>query len=312
MSDFQEINSLKLTIGEDESAAPRLWRRLIPFDPHLIRNLLRLTQSLYLLYGLTWRGIRGRYRQSLLGIGWAILTPAAMTAVFTYVILRTGLTRNVAYPCPLPLYALCLLSFWNYFSRAVTNGSTSLVSNMDLVTKVYFPREVLPISSVLTNLVDWVISFLMFVIVAAGYTYIYPESATHFPQAYPFLPHVRWLWIPVFLLLITLFTLGLVFFAATMQVYFRDVAHLINLSLFLWLFVTPVLYPLRTLAGGRVSTFVIFNPMTGLIDGIQLCVFAHKFPWERHVVYAAAMAVCFFIVGYCFFKHEERYFADVV
>jgi lipopolysaccharide transport system permease protein len=226
--------------------------------------------------------------------------------------MRTQLDQRVAYPCPVPLYALCLLTFWNYFQRAVTNGSTSLVSNMDLVTKVYFPREVLPMSSVLMNLVDWAMSFAMFVVVYAGYSYFFPEIAKTYTHAYPFVPHVRWMWMPVFLFLLTLFTLGVVFFASAMQVYFRDVSHLINLGLLLWLFVTPVLYPLATLKGGRVSTMVILNPMTGLIDGIQLCLIARKFPWEHHVIYSAVFAVGFFLAGYCFFKHEERYFADVV
>jgi ABC-type polysaccharide/polyol phosphate export permease len=109
-----------------------------------------------------------------------------------------------------------------------------------------------------------------------------------------------------------LFAMGLVFFAATMQVYFRDVSHLVNLALLLWLFLTPVFYPLRALAGGRATTMIIVNPMTGLLDGIRLALISRQDPWDNHVLYAAAFSVTLFLAGYSFFKHEERYFADVV
>jgi lipopolysaccharide transport system permease protein len=136
--------------------------------------------------------------------------------------------------------------------------------------------------------------------------------ASQFSGDYRFLPHWNWIWLPVFMLLLLLLINGIVFIAATLQVYFRDVAHLINLVIFLWLFMTPVLYPLRAIAGGRASTLIIFNPVTGLFDGIQMALISGRFPWEHHVVFAAVVSVVVFLVGYSFFKHEERFFADVV
>lgn len=319
MSFSKDPHTLELTVQDDAPTLPFFLRRFFMFDLHLLGHWRRLWQNRYLLYALTIRGIRARYKQSMLGVGWALLTPAAMTLVFTYVFTRAGLTSKVGYPCPVPLYILCMMTFWNYFQRGITNGSTSLVSNMDLVTKVYFPREVLPIASVCMNLVDWMLAFSMFVLVALlgpilapPLKEFVPNWAQHFMTGWTFAPHLRWLWTPVFLLLMSLFVLGLVFIASTLQVYFRDISHLINLGLFLWLFVTPVLYPLDALAGGRATSIIIVNPITGLLDGLQLSLLGHQFPWENHVLYAAAFSVALFLVGYSFFKHEERYFADVV
>ncbi|NQU43986.1 hypothetical protein HQ520_11930, partial [bacterium] len=173
--------------------------------------------------------------------------------------------------------------------------------------------------AILTNLVDWALAFLMFVVVALLGSYVIPHlsdlmprMAAHFSGGYQFYPHLRWLWLPVLLFFLFLFVSGLVFVAAAMQVYFRDVSHLINLGLFLWLFVTPILYPLRALSGGRFTTLLILNPLTGLMDGIQLVLLQRLSPWENHALYAAGFSVVLFVAGYCFFKHEERYFADVV
>ena len=318
MPNRREITSLEITVRDDESTVPQLWRRVFVFDLHLVRHLARLWKSRYLLYALAMRGIRSRYKQSMLGIGWALLTPAAMTVVFSYVFTRMGVSEKVIYPAPLPLFLLFNLTFWNLFQRALTNGSTSLVTNMDLVTKVFFPREVLPISSVLTNLVDWALAFTMFLIFAFAVTFfsdmfrLIPGFAAHFPAGYRFVPHVRWLWVPVLLLLLLLFTMGVVFAAATMQVYFRDVSHFLSLVWMLWLVLTPVLYPLAALAGGRATTLIILNPLTGLFDGLRLAMLARQSPWENHVIYAAGCSVIVFVAGYCFLKHEERYFADVV
>ncbi|MFW6304017.1 MAG: ABC transporter permease, partial [Candidatus Sumerlaeota bacterium] len=205
-----------------------------------------------------------------------------------------------------------------FFTKAVTNGSTALVSNMDLVTKVYFPREVLPIASVLTNVIDLCLSFSLWAIVAAGVTFIYPGLRETFPQAYPFLPHWGWLWLPLLVGTLLLFIHGVVFITSAMQVYFRDVSHLLNLGMLLWLFITPVMYPLRAFPGGRYTTLININPMTGIIDGLRLALISRRSPiysagnFEHHVIGAMIVSLVLFVVGYAFFKHEERYFADVV
>ena len=216
MENAREISTLDITARGDETPLARLWRRFFVFDPRMIRHLVQLWKNRYLLYALTKRGVRSRYKQSLLGLGWALVTPAAMTIVATYIFTRAELDKHIhSFPCPFPIYVLCMLTFWSFFQKAVTNGSTALVSNMDLVTKVYFPREVLPISAVLTNLVDLLFAFLMFMIVAYAGTYLsplvkdrLPHLAAHFSGAYRFFPHVRWLWVPVFLLLLCMFTTG--------------------------------------------------------------------------------------------------------
>ncbi len=305
---------------EEAPSTPQWWRRFFMFDTRILHHLHLLWQSRYLVYALTIRGIRARYKQSALGIGWALLTPIAMTAVIVYMYsaLKIDVTKGGTFPAPKVVYFLMTLSFWNFFTKAVTNGSTSLVSNMDLVTKVYFPREVLPISSILTNAVDLFLSFTLWVIVAAGVTYFMPDLKETFPNAYPFLPHWRWLWLPFFLVVIFMFISGIVFITSAMQVYFRDVSHLLNLGLMLWLFITPVMYPLKAFPGGRYTAIININPMTGIIDGLRLALISRVSPiytdgnFENHVIGAVIFSVFIFLAGYAFFKHEERYFADVV
>jgi lipopolysaccharide transport system permease protein len=320
MSKRRGVTTPELTVVEDELRLPQFFRRFFIFDLRLPLHLLRLWQNAYLLYALTLRGVRARYKQSVVGIGWAVITPAAMTAVFTYLFVRTRLNEAVPFPCPFPVYALCMLTFWTFFQRAVANGSTALVTNMDLVTKVYFPREVLPISSVLTNLVDWAVAFVMFVLAAFAHSRLVPRVAGHFPSwkryaetsDYVFGPHVAWLWVPLLFAALVLFAMGVVFFVSALQVYFRDMSHLVNLGLFLWMFLTPVLYPLDAVAGGRATTLIILNPVTGILDGIRLALLNGRSPWEHHVIYGAGCSLILFVAGYSFFKHEERYFADVV
>lgn len=310
--------TLEIRANAQESSALQTWRRFFVFDVHFLTHLARLWHNRYLVFALTQRGIRARYKQSLIGVGWALITPLAMTAVFTYMYSALGLEGKKAFPCPPVLYLLFTLSFWNFLSRAITNGSTALVSNMDLVTKVYFPREVLPISSVLTNVVDLVFSFSLWAVVAAGYSFLYPQISSAYPQAHPFLPHAGWLWLPVIFFFQLLLILGIVFITSTLQVYFRDVGHLISLGLTLWLIITPVLYALGSFSGGRYTTLININPMTGIIDGYRLAIISRASPWytppnwEHHVVGSALFSIWIFLVGYSFFKHEEHYFADVV
>lgn len=318
MSISPETTTSEITVRSDEQAVLPFWRQFLVFDLHVARHLSRLWENRYLVYALTLRGVRARYKQSLLGIGWALLTPLAMTAVITYMYHALGLEGRKTFPCPRVVYLLFTLGFWSFFTKAVTNGSTSLVANMDLVTKVYFPREVLPISSVLMNMVDLALTFLLWVVVAAGYTLFVPESQHLFPIAYPFFPHAGWLWLPVLLGFLLMLILGLVFIASALHVYFRDVGHVVALGLFLWLIVTPVLYPQGAFAGGRYTMLINVNPMTGIIDGLRLAVVSRQSPWitdgawEHHVVGAAVFSIALFLVGYSFFKHEERHFADVV
>lgn len=315
------INSFGLPGGEDEQ------HNFFFFDIRIIRNLTRLWRNRYLVFALAQRGIRARYKQSLLGAGWALLTPLAMTAVVIYMYSALGINSNEDFPCPKVVYLLFTLAFWNFFTRAVGNGSTSLVSNMDLVTKVYFPREVLPISSVLMNMVDLLLAFGLWVVVAAGFSVLVPGLGEAFGGSAPYYPHWGWLWIPVLLGFLLMLILGVVFITGALQVYFRDVSHVISLGMNLWLIITPVLYPLGMFPGGKYTQLVNMNPMTGLIDGLRLAVISRQSPWmtrgmnnagelvnywENHVVGACIFSVLIFLVGYCFFKHEERYFADVV
>jgi homopolymeric O-antigen transport system permease protein len=310
----------EITVREDEQTTPEIWRRFFVFDIHLIDHLGRLWENRYLIHALTVRGIRARYKQSLIGVGWALLTPLAMTIVCAYMYGALGISdrKGATFPCPTPIYLLFTLAFWSFFTRAVTNGSTSLVTNMDLVTKVYFPREVLPIASVLTNLVDLALAFLMWAIFAACYSFFGPDPGPLHQAAYPYYPHAGWLWLPVLLAAHLLLILGIIFIASTMQVYFRDIGHLIGLGMLLWLIITPVLYPLGAFSGGRYTMLMNLNPMTGIIDGYRLAIISRQSPWvtdgnwEHHVIGAVIFAVFIFMTGYSFFKHEERYFADVV
>ena len=247
-----------------------------------------------LLMNLTRREVKGRYSQSLFGAGWAIAQPLATMAVFTLVFARLGQMPSGG--APYPLFAYAALVPWFFFSNSVMSGTMSLVTYRNIVTKTYFPREIVPLAQVGSRLVDLAASSALFVALMIYYRVgIGPWGAL----------------VPVFILLLLLFTLGVTLTTSAINVFYRDVNPVVQIGLQLWLYLTPVAYPLSAVPE-RYRWFFLANPLTGVVEGLrQVLVFNAEPDWAV-VGISAALIVAIFVIGLTLFKSTDKYFADVI
>jgi lipopolysaccharide transport system permease protein len=247
-----------------------------------------------LLMNLTRREVKGRYSQSLFGAAWAIAQPLATMAVFTLVFSR--LAQMPTGGAPYPLFAFAALVPWFFFSNSVMSGTMSLVTYRNIVTKTYFPREIVPLAQVGSRLVDLAASSGLFVVLM-----IYYQVAVG-----------RWLaMVPVFLALLLLFTLGVTLITSAVNVFYRDVNPVVQISLQLWLYLTPVAYPLSAVPE-RYRLLWILNPLSGVVEGLRdVLVFSREPNWFVLGV-SAALIVVIFTIGVVLFKSTDKYFADVI
>ena len=247
-----------------------------------------------LLMNLTRREVKGRYSQSLFGAGWAIAQPLATMAVFTLVFARLGQMPSGG--APYPLFAYAALVPWFFFSNSVMSGTMSLVTYRNIVTKTYFPREIVPLAQVGSRLVDLAASSGLFVLLM-----VYYQVAVG-----------AWIaLVPVFLLLLILFTLGVALITSSVNVFYRDVNPVVQIGLQLWLYLTPVAYPLSAVPE-RYRWFFLANPLTGVVEGLrEVLVFSREPDWQV-VSISAALIVGIFVIGLTLFKSTDKYFADVI
>ncbi len=247
-----------------------------------------------LLYFLILRNLKLRYKQTVLGAAWAVLQPLLAMAVFTVVFGR--LARLGSDGLPYPVFALAALVPWTYFANALTQAGNSLVDQHQLLTKVYFPRLLLPLAAVLAGLVDLAISFVLLLLVLAWYG---------------IMPSPRLLAAPALALLAALCALAPGIWLAALNVRYRDVRHVIPFLVQIWLFATPVAYS-STLVPERWRALYGLNPMVGVVDGFRWMIAPTSHgPGVRLVLGTAAVAVVL-TAGLYFFRRMERTFADVV
>jgi homopolymeric O-antigen transport system permease protein len=246
-----------------------------------------------LLLFLTWRDIKIRYKQTILGAAWAILQPFLMMIVFTLVINRIG---GIEAPIPYPLFVLSTLALWTYFANAVNLTSNSLVGSAALITKVYFPRLSVVISPVLGGLVDFA---LMLVLVGGAMVY------------YGFAPPLQALLTPVFVLLAGVIALGLGLVLSALNVRYRDIRYAVPFVTTIWLWLSPVAYP-----GGavphRYHLVYTLNPMTGVIEGYRWALLGLGPVHPASLVVSVATALVLVVGGAVYFSRAERAFADVI
>ena len=247
-----------------------------------------------LLYFLVLRSLKLRYKQTVLGAAWAVLQPLLTMAVFTVIFGR--LARLSSDGLPYPVFALAALVPWTYFGNALTQASNSLVDQHQLLTKVYFPRLLLPLAAVVAGLVELAISFVMLLLVLAWYGIT---------------PSVRLLVVPAFALLAAACAFAPGIWLAALNVRYRDVRYVIPFLVQLWLFATPVAYS-SSLIPERWRLLSGLNPMAGVVDGFRWMVAptAHA-PGSGLAVSIATVAVLL-TGGLYFFRRMERTFADVV
>jgi len=257
-------------------------------------DLRELWTHAELIYFLTSRNIKVRYKQTSIGIAWAVLQPLAMMVVFTLFFGR--LAKLPSAGVPYPLFAFAGLLPWQLFSRVINESTNSLIMNQRLITRVYFPRIIIPISVTLGALVDFAISAVLML----GLMWIYG-----------FKPGATIIWLPVFVLLLLLASLGVGFWLSALNVEFRDVAHAMPFLSQLWLFVTPVVYP-SSLVPASWQVLYGLNPMAGVVEGFRYALLGAGPGPSQMLAVSSLVAVGLFVSGIAWFRRRERVFVDVI
>ncbi len=251
-----------------------------------------------LLYFLIWRDVKVRYKQTALGVAWIVLQPVISMVVFS--LLFGGLLKVPSAGVPYPIFIYTALLPWNYFATSLTKSSTSLVGSAHLITKVYFPRLIIPLSAVMAGLVDFAIAFLLL-----GVLMIYYGIALT--------PAVVFL--PAFLLLAVVTALGFGLWLSALNVRFRDINYLIPFVVQIWMYVTPVIYS-TTLIPERFRFLLVLNPLTGVVEGFRWALLGHHLadaqPPGPLFAVSIAIAVLVLVSGLVFFRKTERIFADII
>jgi lipopolysaccharide transport system permease protein len=246
-----------------------------------------------LLYFLVWRDIKVRYKQTVLGAAWAILQPVLTMTVFAIFLGR--LAHMPSDGVPYPLFAFVGLVPWTYFATAVSSGAQSVVGSQQLISKVYFPRLLVPLSSATTPLVDFAIALVTLVPLLVWYR-IAPGAGI--------------VWLPVFLLLGVATAFAAALWLATLTVRYRDVRYVVPFFVQFWMFATPVAYP-ASLVPERWRILYGLNPMTGVVEGFRWALVGGPAPGPM-VVVSAIVVVVLLASGLAFFRRFESTFADVI
>jgi lipopolysaccharide transport system permease protein len=247
-----------------------------------------------LLYFLTWRDVKVRYKQTVLGVAWAIIQP-----VFSMVVFSVFLGRLAGVPSdsfPYPLFTYCGLLPWQLFSAALTQSGNSLVASQNLITKVYFPRLVIPLSAVLGGLVDFGVAFLVLLAL--------------FPY-YGLAPRATVVFLPLFVALAVMAALAVGVWLAALNVQYRDVRYAIPFLSQLWLFATPVAYPSSLLSEPWRVVYGL-NPMVGVVDGFRWSVLGGEGGPGWGLVVSIVVTIGLLVTGLYYFRRMEATFADVV
>jgi ABC-type polysaccharide/polyol phosphate export permease len=246
-----------------------------------------------LLYQMTKRDLLLRYKQTVMGFGWAIFMPLVNTAVFSVIFTRVA---PIETPVPYPVFAYCGLVTWNFFSSSLKFAVVSLTSNTSLVAKVYFPREIFPFSAVIVCLVDFLVASS--VLVGLMIYYRIEVSATL-------------LLLPVVVLVHVVFTMGVALMLAMGNLFYRDVKYLFEILVTVWMFLTSVLYPTE-LVGGRIGQLMALNPMTPIIDAYRRVMLYSQTPFTLPFAVAALVAFVTLCLAWFMFHRAEFQFAENV
>jgi lipopolysaccharide transport system permease protein len=257
-------------------------------------NLRDLWKYRELLYFLTWRDIKVRYKQAVLGIGWAVIQPLLNMVIFS--IIFGQLARLPSDGIPYPIFSYAALLPWYLFAGALTRSSASLVRDANLLTKVYFPRLVIPFATVLAALVDFCIAFL----VLMGMTFYYGY-------------HLTWtmLWLVPLTLLALLSAVAVGAWFSALNVQYRDIQQMVPFLVQAWMYASPVAYSANMIPTGKWRLVYALNPMTGVIQGFRWALFGGS-PPDLAILISTAMVILLLVTGLFYFRRMERTFADMV
>lgn len=247
-----------------------------------------------LLYFFVWRDVKVRYKQTVLGVLWAVLQPLFAMLIFAFVFGRVA--RLPSDGIPYALFAYAGLLPWNLFAGGVTNGGQSLIGSANLITKVYFPRVIIPIAAVGTGVIDYFLAMLMLGPLFVLYRVV-PDAAAL-------------LWIPIVTVVVLLLSFGMAIWLSALVARYRDLRHVIPFLVQIWLFATPIVYPL-SMVPERWRWVVSLNPMAGPVETFRRSLFG--LPVEPlSLLWPALLAIALIVSGSVYFRHTERMVADVL
>jgi lipopolysaccharide transport system permease protein len=282
-----------MNISHATTATPPIIR-LEPTKGWIKLGLRGLVSHRELLYFLIWRDVKVRYKQTALGALWAVIQPLMTMLIFSLFFGR--LARMPSDGIPYPIFSFAALVPWTFFANAISQSSNSLVGSANLITKVYFPRMLMPIASVLAGLIDFALSFV-FVIGMVVF--------------YGIRPNVHILFLPLFLLLAILNALGVGLWLSALNVNFRDVRHSVPFIVQFWMFATPIAYP-SSLLHEPWHTLYGLNPMAGVVEGFRWSLLGTHTAPGLIIVFSTAVALLLVGTGLIYFRRMERTFADYV
>ena len=263
---------------------PRKW---VPVDLHELWAYRELVAA------FTMRDVKLRYKQTGLGIAWAVLQPLLTMVIFT--IFFGGLANIPSDGVPYPLFVLAALLPWTLFSDGLTRSTTSMVTNSNIMTKVYFPRLIMPLSSIISPLVDFAVSFI---ILLAMMVY------------YGFVPTLNIIFLPLFLLLALATSLGVGLWLSALNVKYRDFQYTVPFLIQIWMFASPVVYA-SSLVPASLRVWYGLNPMAGVIEGFRWALLGNGTP-SAMVLVSVGMVILLLVSGMFYFRRMEQYYADIV
>lgn len=294
---MQPYEPLTREAGPEPSSLRATDRQVLRLEPPkgwVFPRFRELWEYRELLYFLTWRDIKVRYKQTLLGIAWVIIQPFFTMVVFSLFFGR--LAKVPSDGIPYPIFSFAALVPWTFFANGLSQSSNSLVSSTNLITKVYFPRLIMPIASVLGGLVDFVLAFVVLLGIMLYYG---------------ILPSLHVLWLPLFVLLALVTSLGVGLWLSTLNVKYRDVRHVIPFLTQLWLFATPIAYP-SSLLSEPWRTLYGLNPMAGVVEGFRWALLGTDTAPGPILIVSTLAAVGLLVGGVFYLRRMEETFADVI
>jgi lipopolysaccharide transport system permease protein len=262
---------------------------------HLIRDSIGdFWRYRELLYFFAWRDVKVRYRQTILGVAWAVIQPLFTMILFSAIFGK--MARMPSNGIPYPIFSYCALVPWTYFSGVVSQASGAISGNASLVTKVYFPRVLLPAGAALAALLDFAVASVLLV----GLMFYY---------------HVRTSWLvllsPVAVLLMVLTTMGVSLFVAALSVRYRDIRHVLPFLIQLWMFGTPIIYP-ATMVPARFRPILALNPCWGMVDSFRACLLPNQPVDFKLIGCSVVVSVVVLVAGMYYFRNIEKSFADII
>jgi lipopolysaccharide transport system permease protein len=299
MNILNPVDSSALDSSADSAPVPVLV--IAPSTGWVPLQLGEMWRYRELLYFLVWRDIKVRYKQTLIGAAWAIIQPFMTMIVFS--LFFGGLAKIPSDGIPYPIFSYAALVVWTFFVAGLTQASNSLVGSSHLIKKVYFPRLIMPLASVITGIVDFVLAFAVLLIMILVY---------NLNAAQPIVMTIRVLWLLPMLLLALVTALGTGLWLSAMNVQFRDIKYVVPFLVQFWMFATPIAYPSSLITNETLRAIYAINPMTGVVEGFRWALLNSGTTPGPIIVVSALTATAVLISGAFYFRRMEKSFADVV